>query len=379
MNVSDSAVDLLHTMLQIYSPTGDEEALSHFLVDEMTKRGLHAWRDDVGNAIGEFGAGPPTILLCGHMDTVPGVLPITHVDGKLFGRGAVDAKSPLAAMVMAAAMLLRDGFSGRVIVVGAVEEEGVGRGVKHLVETGVTADYAVFGEPSGVENITIAYKGSLHLKLECHTKTGHASAPWLYQNAIEEVFILYERLKAGVFDQETPGSQFYSVTSTVTKIAGGDEFSTIPSTAVLHINVRIPPTLSVNALVDHANKIVMAYRDENRGVAMSLEVVDSCPPYEADKNSLLVRSLAYAIRKVRKHQGVLVRRTGSGDMNYFGSMRRIPVVTYGPGDSHLDHTPDEFVVVEEYLDSIQILCTALQKLRDMHLKAVQRQHASRTS
>jgi LysW-gamma-L-lysine carboxypeptidase len=379
MNVRDSAVNLLHAMLQIYSPTGDEAALSRFLVEEMTKRGLHAWRDDVGNAIGEFGSGPPTILLCGHMDTVPGELPITLADGKLFGRGAVDAKSPLAAMVMAASMLVQEGFSGKVIVVGAVEEEGVGRGVKHLVETGVTADYAVFGEPSGVENITIAYKGSLHLKLECHTKTGHASAPWLYQNAIEEVFTLYERLKGVAFDQEQAGSRFYAVTSTVTKIEGGNEFSTIPSTAALHINVRIPPTLSVDGVLDRANKVVTVYRAENREVAVSLEVLDSCPPYEADKNSLLVRSLAYAIRKVRKQQGVLVRRTGSGDMNYFGSIRHIPIVTYGPGDSHLDHTPDEFVVVEEYLDSIQILCIGLQKLRDMHLKAAQRQRASRTA
>jgi LysW-gamma-L-lysine carboxypeptidase len=379
MNVSDSAVDLLHAMLQIYSPTGDEAALSRFLVEEMTKRGLHAWRDDVGNAIGEFGSGPPTILLCGHMDTVPGELPITLADGKLFGRGAVDAKSPLAAMLMAASILVQEGFSGKVIVVGAVEEEGVGRGVKHLVEKGVTADYAVFGEPSGVENITIAYKGSLHLKLECQTKTGHASAPWLYQNAIEEVFNLYERLKAVAFQQEQAGSRFYTMTSTVTKITGGDEFSTIPSTAALHINVRIPPTLTVEGVLDQANKVVKAYRAENREVDAGLEVIDSCPPYEADKNSLLVRSLAYAIRKVRKQQGVLVRRTGSGDMNYFGSMRHIPVVTYGPGDSHLDHTPDEFVVVEEYLDSIQILCTGLQKLRDMHLKAAQRQRALRTA
>ena len=366
--MSDSAVDLLHTMLQIYSPTGDEEALSRFLVEEMTKWGLHAWRDDVGNAIGEFGAGPPTILLCGHMDTVPGVLPITHVDGKLFGRGAVDAKSPLAAMVMAASMLLREGFSGKVIVVGAVEEEGVGRGVKHLVETGVTADYAVFGEPSGVENITIAYKGSLHLKIECETATGHSSAPWLYTNAIEEVFKIYERIKGVRFTQENTESRFYSVTSTVTKIGGGNEFSTIPSSAVLHINLRVPPTLSIRTVLDAVYKVIEDYRGDNAGVDVRLTVIDSCPPYEADKNSLLVRSIAYAIRRVRKSQAVLVRRTGSGDMNIFGSARRVPVVTYGAGDAHLDHTPDEYVVVDEYLDSIKILCEGVKKLVELHLK-----------
>jgi LysW-gamma-L-lysine carboxypeptidase len=133
-NVQEYAVDLLQNMLHLYSPTGEEAALSHFLVEEMQKQGLRSWRDEAGNAVGEFGSGEPVILLCGHMDTVPGVLPIKLEDGKLYGRGAVDAKTPLAAMIAASSRLLNEGFSGRILLVGAVEEEGVGRGVKHLVE-----------------------------------------------------------------------------------------------------------------------------------------------------------------------------------------------------------------------------------------------------
>lgn len=363
------AVDLLQKILHLYSPTGEEAELSRFLVEEMQRLGLRSWRDEAGNAIGEFGSGEPVILLCGHMDTVPGVLPIKLEDGKLYGRGAVDAKTPLAAMVVASSILFNEGFSGRVLVVGAVEEEGVGQGVKHLVEKGVTADYAIFGEPSGVENITIAYKGSLHLKITCETTTGHSSAPWLYKNAIEEVFKVYERIKGVSFTQEKAESRFYSVTYSVTKIEGGNEFSTVPSSANLHINTRVPPTLSIEIVLDEVYKVVEDYRDEN-GVDVRLSVIDSCPPYEADKNSLLVRSIAYAIRRVRKSQAVLVRRTGSGDMNLFGSTRNVPVVTYGAGDAHLDHTPNEYVVVDEYLDSIKILCEGVKKLRELHLKTM---------
>jgi len=366
--VREYAVDLLQNMLRLYSPTGEEAALSRFLIEEMQKLGLRSWRDEAGNAVGEFGSGEPVILLCGHMDTVPGVLPIKLEDGKLYGRGAVDAKTPLAAMIAASSLLFNEGFSGRILVVGAVEEEGVGRGVKHLLEKGVTADYAIFGEPSGVENITIAYKGSLHLKISCETTTGHSSAPWLYKNAIEEVFKVYERIKGVRFTQEKAESRFYSVTYSVTKIEGGNEFSTVPSSAVLHINTRVPPTLSIEMVLDEVYKVVEDYRGKNVGVDMRLSVIDSCPPYEADKNSLLVRSIAYAIRRVRKSQAVLVRRTGSGDMNLFGSARRVPVVTYGAGDAHLDHTPDEYVVVDEYLDSIKILCEGVKKLRELHLK-----------
>jgi LysW-gamma-L-lysine carboxypeptidase len=367
--VRASAVDRLHAMLRLYSPTGEEAALSRFLVDEMRQLGLRSWRDDVGNAIGEFGVGEPVILLCGHMDTVPGVLPVKREDGRLYGRGAVDAKAPLAAMVAAAGRLVKEGFPGRLLVVGAVEEEGVGRGVKHLVEQGVTADYAIFGEPSGVDNITIAYKGSLHLKVVCDTPTGHASAPWLYHNAIEEVFHVYERIKGLRFPQENAESRFYSVTACVTKVEGGDEFSTVPSTAALSINLRIPPTLTIEQVVDAVNQVIADYQGDHAAVAVQVSVIDSCPPYEADTASFLARSLAYAIRRVRKRPAVFVRRTGSGDMNLFGTTRRVPVVTYGAGDSHLDHTPDEYVEVNEYLDSITVLCEGVKKLRDLHLKA----------
>ncbi|RLI32482.1 hypothetical protein DRO66_11290, partial [Candidatus Bathyarchaeota archaeon] len=150
---------------------------------------------------------------------------------------------------------------------------------------------------------------------------------------------------------------------------GGNEFSTVPSSANLHINTRVPPTLSIEIVLDEVYKVVEDYRSEN-GVDVRLSVIDSCPPYEADKNSLLVRSIAYAIRRVRKSQAVLVRRTGSGDMNLFGSTRNVPVVTYGAGDAHLDHTPNEYVVVDEYLDSIKILCEGVKKLRELHLKTM---------
>ncbi len=365
--MQEYAVDLLTKILKIYSPTGAEERLSHFLVAELKRLGLHSWRDEVGNAIGEFGSGEPTILLCGHMDTVHVRLPVKLVDGRLYGRGSVDAKASLAAMVVASSRLLREGFPGRVFVVGAVDEEGFGRGVRHLIEKGFKADYAIFGEPSGVECITTAYKGGLLLEVECGTETGHSSAPWLYKNAVEEAFKVYELLRGIHFDQEKPESRFYSISSCVTRIEGGSEFSTVPPKCVLRVNMRIPPTLTVEKVLEEVRRVLKAYQVENVGVDVGLEVLDSTPPYEADKNSLLVRSLAYAIRKVRKKQAVLVKRTGGGDMNIYGLATGVPVVTYGAGDSHLDHTPDEHVVVEEYLDSIEILHEGLKKLREMHI------------
>ena len=97
-------VALLRQMLEIESLSGQEERLSAFLVSAMHARGFpRAYRDDAGNAIGEMGDGPRTVVLLGHMDTAPGRIPIKLAEGKLYGRGAVDAKGPLAAFISAAA------------------------------------------------------------------------------------------------------------------------------------------------------------------------------------------------------------------------------------------------------------------------------------
>ncbi|MDI7278098.1 MAG: M20/M25/M40 family metallo-hydrolase, partial [Anaerolineae bacterium] len=99
----NDAVELLRAMVSIPSPSGEEEELAGFLVRAMVARGFRAWTDEAGNAIGELGDGPEEILLLGHMDTVAGAVPVEIVDGALYGRGAVDAKGPLAAFIEAAA------------------------------------------------------------------------------------------------------------------------------------------------------------------------------------------------------------------------------------------------------------------------------------
>ena len=159
----EDPIDLLRRMLEIYSPSGKEEEISSFIEEEFSLIGFEAVRrDEAGNVYGEIGSGSLSILLCGHMDTVPGRIPVKLRDGRLFGRGAVDAKSSLAAMISAAAELkakLRD--EGRVIVVGVVDEEGKARGIRQLLREGLKANCAIFGEPSGLKNITFAYKGCL--------------------------------------------------------------------------------------------------------------------------------------------------------------------------------------------------------------------------
>lgn len=364
--MKDYAVDLLTRMVRIYSPTGREDEISDLLVSEMKSLGLRSYKDEVGNAVGEFGTGKPTILLCGHMDTVRGELPIKLERNKLYGRGAVDAKPALAAMVVASSILFEKGFSGKIIVVGAVDEEGKGKGIKHIINKKLSADYAVFGEPSGVDNITIAYKGSLHLKIICKTETGHSSASWLFDNAIEKTFELWNLLQNIHFSQEKPESKFYALTSCLTGIKGGSFYSMVPSRCEFHIDFRIPPPLSSMMLLHEVEQVIEAYKASHEGVVIDLEIEDACEPFETDKRSLLVKALTRSIRKVRGKTIHLLRKTGTGDMNLFGRSMSIPVVSYGAGEARLDHTVNECVDIDEYIDSILVYCEGLRKLSELH-------------
>ena len=77
-------VDLFKRMLEMYSPSGREKKLASFLRDELQNLDFdNVHLDSVGNVYGEVGRGSPTVLLCGHMDTVPGRIPIRVEDGKI--------------------------------------------------------------------------------------------------------------------------------------------------------------------------------------------------------------------------------------------------------------------------------------------------------
>jgi len=367
--MSDQAVQLLTNLLGIYSPSGKEEVISDFLAEEMKKLGFRVRKDAIGNVIGEIGEGEPTILLCGHMDTVTGHIPLRVEKGKIYARGAVDAKGPLAAMVTAATRVAQEpAFQAKIVVASVVEEEATSRGVKHLIKDGISADYAIFGEPSGVGNITIGYKGNLHLKITCKTETGHSSTPWLYENALEKAFELWQQIESSLPPLDTQKSPFYAVTACLTKVSGGRANSVIPFESEIHIDLRVPPQFTSTQVFNDTKKVIEQYEAANPKVKVKVSIEDSNEAFEVDKRSPLVKALSSSIRKVLKKPATLLRKTGTGDMNILGRALDMPIVTYGPGDSHLDHTKDEHIIISEYLDGIQVYKKTLLKLAELHKK-----------
>lgn len=365
------AVRFLTNLLGIYSPSGKEGDAANFLDSEMQKMGFEVGKDAIGNVIGVVGEGEPVILLCGHMDTVAGHLPLRIEEGKLFARGAVDAKGPLAAMIMAALYASKEpGFKGKILIASVVEEEATSRGVKYLITQGIEADYAVFGEPSGVENVTIGYKGQIQLKIALRTETGHASTPWLYDNALEKAYELWENIKnASSYPSLDPSASPYNaVTACLVKLVGGRATSVVPFEAEMNLDIRVPIQFSTAKVYEQIQKIISKYHAANPKVLVKATVLDTVEPFEVNKASPLVHVLASSVRKVLNKPAVLLHKTGTGDMNILGKAMNLPIVTYGPGDSHLDHTLDEHIEIKEYLDSIQVYKEAILRLAELHNK-----------
>jgi LysW-gamma-L-lysine carboxypeptidase len=171
-----TAVRFLTNVLGIYSPSGSEQDIANFLAQRMQQMGFEVGIDTIGNVIGVVGEGEPVILLCGHMDTVAGHMPLRIEEGKIFARGAVDAKGPLAAMIMAALAASKEpDFKGKILIASVVEEEATSKGVRHLIPQG-KSDYAVFGEPAPLKTSLLATRDRFTKNPHNNRKPGHASS-----------------------------------------------------------------------------------------------------------------------------------------------------------------------------------------------------------
>ena len=344
-------VAFLEELLTIPSPTGEEDAVAGYLIEQMAALGFEAGRDEAGNAVGTIGnrAAAREIVLLGHMDTVPGHIPVRKDGGRLHGRGAVDAKGPLAAFVLAAARTAGKLDSVRVVVIGAVEEEGDARGARHLARTMASPWCTIIGEPSGWEGITLGYKGVLSLEYRLVQPASHSAGQ--EPTAAERAVGFWNRLTAhteAVNDGES--GRFHTLDPALRAL---NTFSDgLSDRVIMRIVTRIPPGVQAADLGQRLN----GWRD---GAELTFHSSD--PPVQSEKNTPLVRAL---LRSIRAGGGKprFKLKTGTSDMNVVGPAWGCPIVAYGPGDSSLDHTPQEFIEIDEYLGAIEVMTRALETL-----------------
>ncbi|MBA3749745.1 MAG: M20/M25/M40 family metallo-hydrolase [Nitrosopumilus sp.] len=366
---SNFAIELLKKSLDIYSPSRSESKLANFLKDVCLDLGFEQTNiDSVGNVIAVKGDGDPVILLCGHMDTVPGIVPVRLDGDYMYGRGASDAKAPLISMLLGAADFPKQ--NGTIIFAGVVDEEGNATGIKNLVkDKNLNPHYAIFGEPSGIDNITISYKGRLEIRLLCDVNnSAHASAPWLSSNAIEEIYEIWNILKKVLDNLDINNSKNKAniVSYIITEVAGGSSHNVTPQKCRMTIDIRIPAHLSCDDILNIIDVNINEIKKNKKTIMIKYHVEDKTEPFQANTSSPLVRALVLSILDSRKKRPLLLKKTGTGDMNILGNVLNIPVVTYGPGDPHSSHTIDERVFLPEYLTGIEIYKNAIFHMIRLH-------------
>lgn len=405
------ARQLLADLVATPSVSGAEGDAAAVLAEFLRDHGRPVTIDAVGNVRSPAPDTPvgEDVLLTSHVDTVPGEVPVrvervppsearwghtpvpdageSTTSGadestpELWGRGSVDATGPLAAMAVAA---VETGAS----FVAVVREETDSRGARHLVDDRPAPAAVVNGEPSGWDALTLGYRGFLPGTYTVETAAGHSSRP--EPNAVQHATAWWHRVATEIADDgrgdtdaadvdgvdaadvddtdaadvdgadaadadgrtHTPTGVFESVTATPTSFEGGP---TADGTvrATVEVGFRLPPGTTAASIRER----VVGLTDRGE-----LDWGPPIPPATASPRTEVARAFRAAIRS---HGGSprLLRKTGTADANVFADAWGVPTVTYGPGDSALDHTADERLPLPALECATDVLVDAVERLR----------------
>jgi len=366
-----SDFDTLIGLVSQYSPSGQERGAVEWLVTRMRSLGYDAsFIDEAGNAVGVMGQGSRQVVLLGHIDTVPGEIEVTltpdpypegHISpsgggGLLYGRGSVDAKGPLACFVDAVAKV--GGKEGwQFVVIGAVEEERDSDGARYVVDQ-YKPDFAIIGEPNHWDRIALGYKGSAWANVT--VKRGQAHTASGEETAAEAAVDAWLKIKSYV-DSFNADKQKVFDKLLITLRGMESDSNDFEQWARLKVGVRLPVDVTPNdwyGRLEETLKVSETFR------VLIERVGYAVPAWGCEKNTKLVRSFLSGIRS-QGGEPRFVYKTGTADLNIVAPVWKCPAVVYGPGDSSLDHTPNEHIEFDDYKKAVDVLVVALSKLTEI--------------
>jgi len=347
-------------------PEFGEARVAEYVLQFLARHGVQAERRPVLPGRDNILAHVPgrsregSILLETHMDTVR----IDHMriapfeplqrDGRLYGRGACDAKASLAAMMVAMAQVRRGAPPTDVWLCAAVDEEYTFGGAAHLVRSGFRAACAVVGEPTRLQVVT-AHKGAARWRLVAHGRSAHAATPWEGDNAIyrmAKVVAVLER-HAGALEAAPPHPRLGPRTLNVGTIEGGQTVNTVPDRCVVTVDRRVLPGEDLPAVIASMEALLA-----EEGLADRVDVSEILrdPPLETPDDAPWARTVLAAARSVVASETIAVHY--GTDASKFAEVG-IPSVVIGPGDIAQAHTTEEWVDVGEVRAAVEIYARLL--------------------
>lgn len=374
--MSDSpTLELAKELISKSSITPNDADCQQIIAGRLKKLGFeitHLPFDDVKNIWAKKGDSKPVLVFAGHTDVVPpGPLdlwtsnPFTPEirDNKLFGRGAADMKSSLAAMMIACEKFIKKypQHNGSIAFLITSDEEGKAingtkKVVDYLKQQKQKIDYCVIGEASCEkkfgDTIKIGRRGSLNGKLIIHGKQGHIAYPHIADNPINKAAAIIHALnsiKWPAGDKNFPATSFQI--SNIHAGTGAD--NVIPGHIEMIFNFRYPPTTSVANLQKKVNSILKKYK-----VKFKLEWNNSSQPFFTNSKKL-IPTISQAISEVTKIKPKRSTAGGTSDGRFICDLD-CEIVEFGPLNESI-HQINE-----------NILVTDLEKLTEIYFKTMER-------
>lgn len=365
----EQRLQVFKDLVAIKSVNTDEEKVSEYLKDLFAKHGIQSTIIPVSehrtDLKAEIGSGSPVLGISGHMDVVSAgdesqwdsdPFTLTERNGQLFGRGASDMKSGLAAMVIAMIEIHDQKLlkKGTIRLMATMGEEVGEVGSRTFADDGSMKDVdaLIIGEPSGYQ-LGYAHKGSMDIRLTSKGKAAHSSMPEHGYNAIDPLIDLLHEANHEFRTSDKKSKLLGSLRFNTDIFQGGDQVNSIPEQAVADINVRTVPEFDndvvekvLDQLIDKQNKA---------GAKISKETYMSQPSVEASGDSDLIK-LAQKVAKPYAGEdissGAIPAVTDASNM-LRDKPKDFPFIIFGPGNESV-HQVNESIDKQMYLDFIDI-------------------------
>ncbi|EAC9870783.1 ArgE/DapE family deacylase [Listeria monocytogenes] len=363
-------IQILKDIVNIDSTNGHEEQVANYLQKLFAEYGIESekvqYDVDRASLVSEIGSNDGKVLaFSGHMDVVdagdvskwkfPPFEAAEH-EGKIYGRGATDMKSGLAAMVIAMIELHEEKqkLNGKIKLLATVGEEVGELGAEQLTQKGYADDLdgLIIGEPSG-HRIVYAHKGSINYTVKSTGKNAHSSMPEFGVNAIDNLLLFYNEVEKFVKSIDATNEILGDFIHNVTVIDGGNQVNSIPEKAQLQGNIRSIPEMDNETVKQVLVKIINKL-NKQENVKLELIFDYDKQPVFSDKNSDLVHIAKSVASDIVKEEIPLLGISGTTDAAEFTKAKKeFPVIIFGPGNE-TPHQVNENVSIENYLEMVDV-------------------------
>lgn len=311
-----------------------------------------------------------TILLTGHMDTVPPYdmedpYDMKIEDGMLKGRGVLDMKGPLACMIYSLIAIKRSGIKlkGDVVFAGVIDEEEKSYGTIDLIESGVRADAAIIGEPTHLD-ICIAHRGLEWVYFDFPGIAVHGGEKEKGINSILNASNFIQKLEEELEPklEEQTHQLIGKTTMTYGTINGGTQPSTVAGDCTLGIGIRWVPGIHYEEVMYNFREIITEMEEEDKDFKCNMSVLDMDygentyihPAMETDMQNPVVYILKNSISRVDEDKGDITFFPGWTDGGLLNKYADIPSVVFGPGELHTAHSDEEEIPIDSIMPATLI-------------------------